>query len=323
MSANSPFTDFPPAILELLRDEANLSTARHVLDAARQDCLTRQVAVQANRPPLGFLASKKQREEYHTAMIAVVSDLELIDRMLSRVSIARERTQPPLRAALAAHFSETDNLYRQGLRAARFHEHWRRMHAVLADRLKAFLRDTRQARNAMADDGRVGRPRHSSETMWRLGNTRSAAAELERAIADLNASSSDHAAAVANTPFAQVHLPIIEMWNCIAPIDTLMGRPPDDSLAETDQLLVDFIEFKEPSLETLNGMFKAVTGEHAQLAESHLRARWSELLVQAEAHLVTDADLEPTLVDIERRQNSAERMRLASQFPNRPFSAER
>src|SRR5882724_11574747 len=103
MSAISPFTDFPPAILELLRDEANLSTARHVLESARQDCLTRQVAVQANRPPLGFLASKKQREVYQTALSAVVGELELIDKMLSRVSIARERIQPPLRAALAGY----------------------------------------------------------------------------------------------------------------------------------------------------------------------------------------------------------------------------
>src|SRR3954466_6935742 len=98
MSAISPFTEFPPAILELLRDEANLSTARHVLEAARQDCLTRQAAVQAHRPPLGFLASKRQREEYQAGLSAVNSELELIDKVLSRVSTARERTQPPLRA---------------------------------------------------------------------------------------------------------------------------------------------------------------------------------------------------------------------------------
>jgi hypothetical protein len=322
-SSPFPFADFPPAILELLRDEANLSLARQVLESARQDCLTRQQSVQANRPTLGFLAGKKHREDYSTAMAAVVGQLTLIEKMLSRVSVARERTQPTLRLALASYLSETDALYRQGLRAGRFHDDWHRAYVVLVDRLKAFLRDTRQARNAMSEDVRVGRPRHSSETHWRLSNARSAAAELERAINDLNKTAHDHASAVATTPFAQARLPSMEMWRCIDVLDTLMARPPAVALPETDQLLAEYTELKESTVQTLEGMFKASAGEQTQMAEAHLQKRGSELLTQAEAHLVTDAELEPTLADIEKRQNSIERQRLAAQFPNRPFSAER
>lgn len=318
MPDTSPFADMSPAVVALLRDEANLSTARHVLDDARTDCLNRLEEIQAQRPTFGFLASKKDREDYAESRGAVEGQLRMIDGMISRVTSARERLQPGLRAALVDYLNRVDPTYRQGLRASRFHEHWLRGHAIVADRLKAYLRDTRQSRAGIAADAAAARARHSSDTAYRLTQARAAAAELDREIDALNQVAADHHAVVSGTPFSEIKLPVLEKWQCIQRIDTLTLRSPAEAVGEADRLLAEFSDLRQHSLETVLGMFNAATAEHAQLAESRLRQCWSSLLAHAEAHLVSDAELEPTLDDIERRQAEAERARIVASVA-RPF----
>jgi hypothetical protein len=323
MAESSPRADLPAALVAYLRDEANLSTARQVLDDAHHDCLARQETVRAQRPTLGFLAGKKQRDDYAAGLAAVNAQLEAIDAMLGRVTLARERLEPHLRASLISYLSASDSLYIQGLRAGRFHEHWLRLHGTVSDRVRAFLRDLREIRNAVAADAQAGRARHSTDSAWRIDNARTAAAELEREIDNLNHTAADHAATIFGTPFGETRLPVVEKWDCIARVDTLKGRSPTDTLADVDRLITDYIELKQPSLETLLAMYNAANGEHVQVMERQLRTRWSELLEYAETHWVADAELEPTLAAIERRQSETERARLAAQIPNKPFSHER
>jgi hypothetical protein len=320
--AVNPFAGMSPAVLALLRDEANLTTARHVLDDARQDCLTQLETVQAQRPAFGFLALKKQREEYVATVTNIEGQLAAIDRMIARVTAARERVQPTLRAALVDFLNNVDPMYRQGFRASRFHERWRRGHAVVCDRLRAFLRDTRELRNALAVDVRGARVRATSDTLWHLTNARKAAVELDREILSLNQVTQDHRSFVAGTPFAEIRLPTLESWACTDRIDAITVRAPADALPEADRLITEFIELREPTLTTILGIFESAAAEHNQLAEARLRQCWSTLLAHAEAHLVSDAELEPTLLDIERRLAEAERLRVSAQFV-RPFDAER
>jgi len=322
MPDSNPTVDIPPAIVSLLRDEANLSTARHVLDDARNDCLNRLETLRANRPPFGFLGSKKQRDDYAVAVSAVESQLQVIDAMIARVSAARDRVQPGLRAALVDYLNQVDPMYRQGLRASRFHEHWRRAHAVVADRVKAFVRDAKGAQTAIAADATAHRTTYSTDSNWHLGNARNAAIELDRELKALNDVSAEHRSFVEGTPFADLHLPTVEKWACIQKIDTLMTRAPVDGLSEVNRLITEFVDLRQPVLATLQGIFDSVAAEHAQLAEARLRQCWSSLLSYAEAHLVSDADLEPTLAEIEERQANADRARFGVQGP-RPFDSER
>jgi hypothetical protein len=322
MQETSQFAELSPAVVAMLRDEANLSTARHVLDDARQDCLLRLDEIKAQRPAFGFLAASKKREEYASAVSQIEAQQRSLESMISRVNAARERLQPGLRASLVDYLNRADPMYRQGLRASRFHEHWRRGHTIVQDRLKAFLRDTRDSRHAINSDAAAGRARHSNDAIWRLGNARNAAVELDREIDALNQVAAEHKSFVENTPFAQIQLPVIESWHCMEKIDTVTLRPPVDALVEVDALLNEFMELRQPSLATIQGMFNGATAEHAQLAETRLRQCWSSLLAYAEAHLVSDAELEPTLYDIERRQAEAERARVVSQAV-RPFDSER
>lgn len=319
---STPFPEMSAGVLVLLRDEANLSTARHVLDDARHDCLNRLETIQAQRPPFGFLASKKQRDDYNASFTSVQSQLEMIDSMIARVTAARERLHPWLRAGMIEYLNKADPMYHQGLRASRFHEHWGRAHAVVADRVRGFIRDVREVQAALTSDVDAARPRYSKDSIWRLNNARAAAAELDREIGALNDVSAGHANFVAKTPFAQIRLPVIESWDCIQKVDTITLKTPADGIAEVNRLLTDFVELRQPSLATVHGIFEAASGEHAQLAESRLRQCWSALLAHAETHLVSDADLEPTLADIERRQAEAERARVLGQA-YRPFDSER
>ncbi|MGC4072110.1 MAG: hypothetical protein QM760_06255 [Nibricoccus sp.] len=316
----TPFADLPPVIVAMLRDEATLSVAINVLDDSRRDNLTRTEEINARKPSFGgLLASKKDREDYHAALKNVQLQLASIDALLSRASVARERIQPILRVALVQHLGQTDPAYRQGLRASRFHEHWHRCHAVLCDRLKGFLRDLREAQAAFAEDARTAKARPSSNATWRLTTVRTAAAEVERALHDINSTATDHANAVANTPFAASGLPVIEPWNCIGRIDAIGVRPMPEAAAEAAKMIVEFSDVKKPALEALEGHYQAATVEHAQLAETCLRARWSELLVYAEQYLVSDAELEPSLADIERRLLDAETARLNAQIDGQAF----
>ncbi len=322
MPETSPLGEMSPAAVAMLRYEANLSTARHVLDDARHDCLNRLEAVQAQRPAFGFLGSKKQRDDYNSSLTAIESQLRLIDSMIARVNSARERMQPSLRAAMVDYLNHADPMYHQGLRASRFHEHWRRAHAVLADRLRGFVRDARNAHGGISADAEAGRARFSGDTAWRLTTARNAAGEVDRELAALNEVTAGHSSFVGETPFAQIRLPLLESWNCSQKIDTLTLKSPVEAAIEAERLLSEFIELRQPSLATVLGIFESAAGEHAQLAEARLRQCWSGLLGYAEAHLVSDAELEPTLADIERRQAQAERARLTGQA-YRPFDSER
>jgi hypothetical protein len=87
-------------------------------------------------------------------------------------------------------------------------------------------------------------------------------------------------------------------------------------------MITEFADIKKTALDTLEGRYQAATVEHANLAETSLRARWSELLVYAETHLVTDAELEPALADIERRLFESERARLNAQLDQQAFRHE-
>lgn len=306
----------------MLRDEANLSTARHVLDDARNDARSREDDLRNNRPKLGLLISKKQRDEFAAATSAIQSQIQAIDSMLQRVTRARERLQGPLRAALLQHMQQADPLYRQGLRASRFHEHWRRGLSLVTDRLQGFLRDLRATRTALSNDASKGATT-SEETNWCISTLHGAAVSLDLEIDRLNKWTVEHAAAVQGTHFARVQLPVLEHWNCVTRTEPISRTTPTEGLAIANAVYTDFIEYRQPSLTTIAGMFQAAADEHSQIAEARLRQRWSHYLNYAECHLVTDAELEPTLADIEKRLVANERARLAAQLPVDPFIAER
>jgi len=307
----------------MLRDEANLSTARTVLEDARNDARTREDELRARHPKISFLVSKKQREEFAEAVAAIQNQIAMIDGMLTRANTARERLQGPLRAMLLQHMEQIDPLYRQGLRASRFHEHWRRGHSIVVDRLQGFLRDLRTARTSLANDAAKGLGAHSEESNWAIQTLHGSSTSLDFEIDKLNHWSTEHAACVQGTQFARVRIPLLEQWSCVTRTETLARSTPNNALNTVEAVLSEFIEYRQPSLDTLTGMFQAAADEHGQIAETRLRDRWSQLLNYAECHLVTDAELEPTLTAIEQRVSSKERARLTAQLPFDPFTTER
>jgi len=307
----------------MLRDEANLSTARHVLEDARNDARSREDELRAKQPKIAFLVSKKQREEFAAATASIQGQIRLIDAMLARTAAARDRLQGPLRALLLQHMEQIDPLYRQGLRASRFHEHWRRAHSLVADRLLGFLRDLKATRNSLGNDVDKGRAAHSDESTWCITTLHGSSTALDLEIGKLNSWSAEHAAAVQGTHFGRVRIPVLEQWSCVARTQTLPHNTPVNALAAVEALLTEFVEYRQPSLDTLMGMFQAAAEEHGQIAEARLRQRWSQLLNYAECHLVTDAELEPTITAIEQRISSKERARLTAQLPFDPFISER
>ena len=317
------FQDLPEVVRELLRDEANLSTARHVLEDARNDTLVRNDELHKKRPKFGLLLSKQQREEFTAATTAIQHQLKAIDAMLARVASARDRLQPPLRTLLLRHMEQADPLYKQGLRASRFHEHWRRGHSLVSDRLQGFLRDLKVARAALGIAASKGQLNHSEETNWAISTLHGASAALDLEIDRLNHWAAEHATCVQGTHFARVRLPTLEQWSCVARTEMLARSTPSTAYATVEALYTEFIEYRQPSLATLSGMFQAAADEHNQIAETRLRQRWSHFLNYAECHLVADAELEPTLAEIEKRLASNERARLSAQLPFDPFVAER
>jgi len=323
MPAQTSFADLPDAIKEKLRDEANLTTARHVLEEARRDAQSREDELRKNRPKIGFLLSKKQRDEFAAGTAAIQHQTSVIDGMLTRVATALDRLQSPLRAMLLQHMQQADPLYRQGLRASRFHEHWRRGHAVVADRLHGFLRDLKAARKSLDNDIAKNSARQSDETTWCITNLHGSSVELDREIDRLNQLGTEHTACVQGTHFSRVRLPVLERWSCVARTENLSRTTPPEARAAIETILAEFTEYRQPSLDTLTGMFQAAADEHNQIAEKRLDQFWCELRAYAECHLVTDAELEPTLTAIEQRLAAAERVRLAAQLPFDPFVAER
>ncbi len=312
----------PPPVVALLRDDANLSLARQALDEARRDAENRLADARAKRPMFGLLASKHNRDDYTQSLASAEQLLATLLATQARVTAAHQRLTPSLRAALIQHLGTTDPLWHQGLRATRYHEHWHRLYHVIHDRITGFLRDLRSVHSAITDDLANKRARHSGDTTWRIGTLRTSAAELEHQHHDLNQFSHEHHLALHRTPFHHIQLPRLEPWPCLARVETICGLPPAQAHLEAERLYSEYNEIKRPSLETSLGLYKAALADHAQTAETILRARWQALLTYAEAHLVSESDLETTLHDMELRQAGDERKRLAAQFQT-PFHTER
>jgi|GEM_PF-3361870 hypothetical protein len=320
-SPDSPFAAFPPALVGMLRDDATLSVALSVLEESRRENLARTDEINARKPALGgILASKKDREDYQAALKTVQIQRASIDRLITRATLARERVQPGLREALLAYLSTHDPIFQRGIQASRLHSHWAHQHAIVVDRMKGFVRDLRETAAALAEDAKNGRPIPSNHATWKITTVRTAAAELERTLSELNAVAAEQAAAVDGTPLAAARLPFAEAWPCINEIDTLTVCPIPEAAASAARLLNDYLQIRQPALDTLEGMFKVATVEYSHLSEAALRNRWQELVILAETHLVGDAELEPALADIERRLLEAERIRLNQQFDNQAFT---
>ncbi len=319
---NNLLAGLAPPVVALLRDDANLSLAQHAIEEARRDAENRLADARAKRPLFGLLASKNNRADYTKSLADAEHLLATLQSTLARVTAANQRLDPLLRAALIQHLGTTDPLWHQGLRATRYHEHWHRLYHVILDRITGFLRDLRSVHTAIAGDIATQRTRHSGDTTWRIGTLRAAAAELEKQQRDLCNIAHEHHLAVDRTPFHHVQLPRLEPWHCLARVEVICGLPPDKARLEAERLYSEFDEIKRPSLEASLGMFKAALADHTQTAETILRARWHSLRTYAQAHLVSESDLETTLSDIEHRQADAERIRLAAQFQT-PFHTER
>ncbi len=319
----SPFAAYPPALVGMLRDEATLSVALSVLEESRRENLARTDEINARKPALGgILSSKKDREDYQAALKTVQIQRASIDRLITRATLARDRVQPGLREALLAYLSTRDPAFQRGLQASRLHAHWAHHHTIVVDRMKGFVRDLRETATALADDAKNGRPLPSNHATWKITTVRTAAAELERTLAELNGFATEQAAQVEGTLFAASRLPFAESWPCINEIDTLTVCPVPEAATGAARLLNEYVQIRQPALDTLDGMFKAATVEYAHIADAALRTRWQELVVLAETHLVGDAELEPALADIERRLLEAERIRLNQQFDNQAFTHE-
>ncbi len=312
----------PAALIAMLRDDANLSTARKVLGDARLDAENRLADARAKRPMFGLLASRQNRNDYAQSLAAAEQLFATLTATLARVEACHQRLSPALRAALIQHLSTTDPLWHQGLRATRYHEYWHRLYHILLDRITGFLRDVREAHRSIAQDAAQKRPRHSGDATWRLGTLRTSAAELDRQHQELNNIAHEHHLSVDKTPFHHVRLPRLETWATLSRVEVICGLPPSQAHLEAERLHSEYAEIKQPSVEASLGMYKAALADHAQTAETILRTRWSALLTYAEAYLISESDLETTLCEIENRQALDERARLASKFQT-PFHTER
>ncbi|WP_404425235.1 hypothetical protein [Nibricoccus sp. IMCC34717] len=312
------FGTLPPDVAAMVRDDAYLSMARQALSTEVADLRDQVADARRITPLLPYLLDRRVREKRRVRVEHLSRRLHETSQLAQRVRTLRERLAAPLRAAIAHHLGNCDAGYRQGLRGSRYHEHWRRRHTVVEDRLRGFLRDLKDWLAAVEDDLEHKRPRMSGQTQWKLTSANAAAHELEQAIEDLNHVSDLHASALNDTPFEEVRLPRIEPWACITPLAEAASKQLLEARAYIEHLIQDFSTNKEQVLATIDVLFRDAASLHSSIAENRLVHSWTELQLYAETYLVSEEAVEPMVAEIEQRQNEAERARIMRQLAQRP-----
>ncbi|MDX2186571.1 MAG: hypothetical protein SFV32_06540 [Opitutaceae bacterium] len=314
----SLFGTLPPDVAAMVRDDAYLSMARQALATEIGELRDQVHETRKIGPLLEFLTNPRVRRQRQQRLDALLRRLHEETLLANRVRTLRDRLAPPLRAAIAHHLGNRDASYRQGLRGARYHEHWRRRHTLVEDRLRGFLRELREWHTAIDDDIEQRRPRMSGQSQWRLTNANAAAHDLEQAITDLNYVVDLHGSTLADTPFAEVRLPRLEPWSCITPLAEAASKQLLEARAYVEHLIHDFSTNKEQMLGTIDTLFRDAASLHSSIAEIRLAHSWAELQLYAETYLVSEEAVEPMVTEIEQRQNEAERARIMRQLAQRP-----
>ncbi len=305
----SLFASLPADVAGMVRDEALLLRTRNTLERELES--HRQALRQSASPRAWlsavFLSSRRRlrRAQRQDLRLAIASAQPLLERAVS----SRQRLSPSVRAALADHLGHLNPTYRQGLRAARYHEHWLRHHRLLCESRVGLVRELRHFLDTLSHDASRDLTALSPLSRWQLRQTQAVASTLERELADLNHIARLHEALVADTPFASARLPALLPWTNLAQLFLPPSTPPAKWIPALAELFQDFSEHKPAILTSQETLFREACAFHSALAENLLVDTWESLLAYAEVTLPPGPPIPELLTAIEQRQFEAERRR--------------
>lgn len=312
----------PLDVAAVIRDEAQLRRCRETVERELIESRQRLRRFRRSHSWWRYLAQASYRRERHRTRVTEEQTQHQLLTLLRQLKALQRRLSPTLtlRATLAQQLGEHEPLYRRGLRAARYHEHWRRQHTLVRDRLGVLSKLVQRVIAMLREDASLLRRRFSRETQHALEVAGAAALEVEHHVGALNEVSRHHRQMVQDTPFEDVSLPRLQGWNCASWFDRLANEAPASAVETLEKFVAPCTQDWPSSLSTIDVLFRDATSLHSSLAEKYLDDALDAMVTQAERFWIEDRDVRTVMEDIENRLTEAERARWVHEVARNPDS---
>lgn len=294
--------------LNHLSDEAYAFLAREALLARLETLELEREKVANTRPPFGVLAGRATREAFARSMRAVEGDELTLRDQLAQITGIEDWLRPIIRRDVSTYLAAMSPDYCQLLQIAARLNDWERACHIVPGLLKAFARDLRAVRLALAPDKKA----HSlvafelaalAESAERLVAQRHELLVIEKA-----------ARALADEELTKkIKFPDLPDLQRVAWVNRLAAIPPEKALVEVTKVEAEVQAFVAEPRDRTYARLQASREACGQLANQTLELYWNQLRAHARAHYVEERDVAEVIsmltqryvdADIQRRQRA-------------------
>ena len=317
--------ELPSQTIELLRAEAYAVLCRESLNESLLQLFRDREKINETRPPFGFLATKKVREEFEENVGKVKHDEQGLRSRIQQIANIEEWLRGAIHQSLDQYLTSVSPDYWLWREVEDAIEVWENAVRSLPEKSVAFGRDARAAANAVSSQLSADPTAQRRARENRLGAIASLRATAE------SSKPSTHAVQVAAERVHRlcsgkleqpIELPV-PTFPPVSWVDQLALMDNQTALAELQRAESDARVLGSDGIRAI-----LAYGTHAHQAcvtarEGYLKAYWEQLRQHAMAHYVTERDVDEVIGELTQMYVAADLLRRQNDLVINPFENER
>lgn len=313
--------EFPPSLLEHLRDEAYAALGREAVQAQLNAVEHEKTRIADTRPPFGgVLASRASRDAFARSMQTAATSESALRERLDRVQRLDEWLQPIIRAEVAAYLAAASTDYQRFQQVRDLLNGWQAAFQAMPELLTAFARDLRNVREQASAVGATG-----PAQVQALAILREAALRLEvqqTRLDEIARRFQAHAACDAELA-RDVRLPQLPDFHRVAWVSRLALMSVPQAVEEARRVESEVRAFLAAGNAHVLARLEASATVCTLLEERFLQRYWTQLRTHAQIHYVQERDIDEVLDELAQRYVGADIIRCQRILTRDPFVTER
>jgi hypothetical protein len=294
----------PDSTITLLQDEAYLHLCRKTVDDALGQTAAQRTEVESTRPPFGILATRSTRQAFQASLQTVLTGEAALRSRLAKITLLENALKSRIQRELHAFLERASADYGKSSRVLAVIDAWELLLPTYNEKLKALARELREA---------------SQSVQYQIQTSHEDYERRIRALAQLRfaAVSVDGAANQMETVSQRIPQAGGALFSCIT-----LPEPPfirqtewtDRVIKLPDPELVAALNRAESGVRSLIADNLALLRTHAararnlvgDVAYQYLEHYWSQLRAHAQAHYVSESDVDDVIARLEERYIAAD-----------------
>ncbi len=294
----------PDSTITLLQDEAYLHLCRRTVDDALGETAAQRNEVESARPPFGILATRSTREAFQASLHTVLTDEAALHNRLGKIDLLENALKSRLQRELHAFLEQASGDYSKSPRVLAVIDAWELLLPTYGEKLKALARELREAAQAVQHHTSASRDAYERR-IRALAQLRFAAVSVDTAARQMH-TVVQRIAQTGGPLFACIALPEPPFVRQTDWTDrTIKLSDPDmiAALARAESDVRNFLAGELAPLRTHAARARNLVGD---VAYQYLEHYWSQLRAHAQAHYVSESDVDEVLARLEERYIAAD-----------------